>query len=188
MRILHSWLAVVPLACLLLLAACDDPVSDAALAADFHDVPAAFISEVVRPDDAERMDLTLRINVTQDVPNSTVLAVMRALPALYRGQRFFEWYRLPEEFQAGSTQVCNRRDSLVGGSPVMHCEHSSLYVEGVYRIWPDEGRPPPRPYRSKSEALDALRSFLKGVPALDLLYCGRTPNSCAPMKLPPPSQ
>lgn len=184
MTVLRSWLATVPLACLLLLAACDDPVSDAALAADFHDVPAVFISEVVRPDEAGRMDLTLRVNVRQDVANSTVQAVMRALPALYRGERTFEWYRLPKEFRAGSTQKCQRRDSLAGGSPSMHCEHSSLYVEGVYGIWPDEGIPPP-PYRSKSDALDALRFALKGSPELELFYCGRTPNSCAQIRLPP---
>ncbi|MDF1731881.1 MAG: hypothetical protein P1U49_10290 [Minwuia sp.] len=184
MTVLRSWLAIVPLTCLLLLAACDDPVSDAALAADFHDVPAAFISEVVRPDEAGRMDLTLRVNFSQDVSNQTVRAVMRALPAIYQGERPFEWYSLPKEFRAGSTQTCNRRDSLLGGTLVMHCEHSSLYIEGVYRIWPEEGRPPP-PYRSKAEALDALRFHLRGLPTLELFYCGRTPNSCAPIKLPP---
>lgn len=82
MRILRAWLVAMPLAGLLLLTACDDPVMDATLAADFHDSPAAFISEVVRPSDAKRRDLTLRVNFSQEVSGKMVLAVMRALPAL----------------------------------------------------------------------------------------------------------
>lgn len=184
MRTLRTWQAAIPLAGLLLLAACDDPVMDATLAADFHDGPAAFISEVVRPSDAKRRDLTLRVNFSQDVSGKMVLAVMRALPALYQGERPFEWFRLPDEFQQGNMQKCRRRPSLLGGPPTSECEHSSLYVEGIYKIWPDKGRPP-RPYRSKSEARDSLRFSMKSAPALELFYCGRTPNSCAPMKLPP---
>jgi|GEM_PF-3306924 len=184
MTILRSWLTAFPLACLLLLAACDDPVMDATLAADFHDSPAAFISEVVRPSDAQREELTLRVNFAEDVPGRMILAVMRALPALYQGERAFDWFRLPDEFRQGSMRKCRRRPSLLGGPPVSECEHSSLYVEGVYGIWPDEGKPP-RSYRSKAEALDALRFALKGAPNLELFYCGRTPNSCAPVKLSP---
>lgn len=181
---LYRGLAALLLTCLLGVGGCDDPVMDAARAADFHDGPAGFISEMVRPEDAKRRDLTLRVNFSDSVPPRTVLAVMRALPALYQGERAFQWYRMPERFRQGKVHRCRRVPSPVGGLPIEECKHSSLYTEGAYKIWPDKGKPP-RPYRSRAEALNELRLILKGAPDLELFYCGRTPNSCAPVKLPP---
>jgi len=183
MKNLSRALVAIPLVCLLLLAACDDPVMDAARAADFHQGPAIFISEVVRPEDAKRRDLTLRMNYTKTVDQRAVAGLMRTMPGVYQGSRSFEWFRLPEKFQRGSMEKCTRRESLVGGLDQRSCQRSSKFAEVIYKIWPDKGRPP-RPYKSKAEAINELRFYLKTYLDLVLFYCGRTPNSCEPLVLP----
>jgi len=172
---------------LLLLAACDDPVMDAARAADFHDGRAVFVSEVERPEDAKRRDLRLQANFSGNISASTQLAIMRTLPAVYRGQRDFVWFRPPGRIAQGNMQRCGRYPSTTGGPPVIECRHSSLFIEGVFKIWPDGGNPI-RPYRTRAEAMDSLSKIMAKEPKIDVFYCGRAANSCAEVVVAKPAE
>lgn len=182
-RLIQATAPAVTLLALLLLAACDDPVMDAARAANFHDGRAVFVSEVERPRDAKRRDLLLRANFTGDIHKAVQSAIVLALPALYQGERVFEWFRLPDRYSQGNMERCSRYPSTTGGPPVTECNHSSFYVEGIYKIWPDKGGAV-RPYRTRAEAMRFLMKVLAKEGAIDVFYCGRAVNSCSPVDLP----
>lgn len=187
-RLIRSTASAVALVTLLLLAACDDPVMDAARAANFHDGRAAFVSEVERPEDARRRDLLLRVNFSGEFSTVAQSAIVLALPALYQGDRKFVWFRPPGKFPQGTMQRCGTYPSTTGGPPVVECVHSSLYVEGVFKIWPDKGGAI-RPYRTRDEAMRILmRALAKEEGKTDVFYCGRAGNSCALVELPKPAK
>lgn len=170
---------------LLLLAACDDPGMDAARAANFHDGRAVFVSEGERPRDARRRDLLLRANFTGDFSKAAQSAIVLALPALYQGERKFVWFRPASRFSEGNMKRCRNYPSTTGGPPVVECVHSSLYIEGVFKIWPDRGGAI-RPYRTRAEAMQILVRALEKEEKIEIFYCGRAVNSCAPVELPKP--
>ncbi len=186
-RSIRATAAFAAMATMMLLAACDDPVMDAARAADFHDGRAVFVSEVDRPEDAARRDLLLQANFSGDISPSIQLDIMRNLPAVYQGQRAFTWFRPPGRISQGNMQRCGRYPSTTGGPPIVECRHSSLFIQGVFKIWPDKGAPV-RPYRTRAEAMQILARTLAKETGIDVFYCGRAANSCALVVMPKPPE